>query len=151
MVVFCIVLLGACTALAQEEAAAPESPANTENLFVEVGGGAMLPEGEDSTSLCYGAVNYGFPLSDVLKLGAQVGGKLTLRDNDPDWLAPAGLFQREVPLGTTNTAWAIQGVYQNTWEKADLFSIKPTFGIAPDKSDYLAVTGVVGLNEVHTR
>ncbi|MCD6405672.1 MAG: hypothetical protein J7M19_07590 [Planctomycetes bacterium] len=150
MVVFCIVLLGACMAFAQEEAAAPESAGSAENLFVEVGGGWMLPEGEDSTGLCYAGINYGFALVDEIRLGAQVGGKVTLHD-DPDWLASAGLFQREVQVGSSKAAWAIQGIYQNTSRKADLISIKPTFGIELDEQDYLAVTGIWGLTEEHVK
>jgi hypothetical protein len=147
--VACVLLLGASAGLGQEAqpAAAPASSAAAENLHAAVAGGMMTMEGEESTWLASGSINYGFPVVDVVRLGAQVGGKVTMRDDEPDWLASIGLFQRGVELGNAKTAWAIQGVYQNTWRKADLISLKPTFGIELDKYDYLALTGVVGLNE----
>jgi hypothetical protein len=109
----------------------------------------MLPQGEDSTGLVYGSANYGFPIADVVRLGGQIGGRVTARDNDPDWLASAGIFQRGVQLGTADTAWAVQGVYQDTWAKADIISLKPTFGVQVREYDYVAVTGVWGITEEH--
>jgi len=149
-IVLCAVLALACAGLAQEAQPAEEAaaPAGVENLHAEAGVGWMMPPEEPTaTGLVYGGLNYGFPICDIIRLGGQVGGRLTLRDNDPDWLVSAGVFQREVKIKTTNTAWAVQGVYQNTWAKADLISLKPTFGVEIGDYDYLALTGVWGLND----
>ncbi len=153
LAVLCIVVLVAAAGFAQEAEPAAEpavQPTGVENLFAEVGGGYMMPEGEDSTSLVYGALNYGFPIVDIVRVGGQVGGKLTLRDHDPDYLASLGVFQRGVKVNTVNTAWAIQGIYQNTWAKADLISIRPTWGVELGDYDYLAVTGIWGLKDEKT-
>lgn len=148
-ILVCVVLVLSCAAFAQEEQPAEAAgPAGVENLHAETGIGWMMPPGEPTaTGLAYGGLNYGFPISDIIRLGGQVGGRFTLRDNDPDWLLSAGVFQREVRMGATNTAWAVQCVYQNTWAKADLVSLKPTFGVEIDDYDYLALTGVWGLND----
>lgn len=149
IILVCAVLVLACTGVAQDappvEAA---DPAGVENLHAETGIGWMMPPGEPTaTGLVYGGLNYGFPISNIIRLGGQVGGRVTVRDNDPDWLVSAGVFQREIRMGATNAAWAIQGVYQNTWAKADLVSLKPTFGVEISDYDYLALTGVWGLND----
>ncbi len=150
--VLCAVLVCTAAASAQEADAQAQPAGGVENLFTEVGVGWMMPEGEPtSTGLAYGAVNYGFAVSDIIKLGGQVGGKFMLRDDDPDWLVSAGLFQREVLVDGSKMAWAVQGVYQNTWAKADLLSIKPTIGLAVEEYDYIALTGVWGLNDEHIR
>ncbi len=145
----CLALLSAGTVLGQEPVAGVAGPGGgyVDNLFIEAGAGAMMPADEDSTALAYGAVNYGFPIVDEWNLGVEAGGKLTLRDNDPDWLASLGIFQRQF-LGY-NAAWSVQAVYQNTWDHADLMSLKPVAGMALDDMNYLALTGVIGLNEEH--
>jgi hypothetical protein len=148
--VLCLICVGA-VAFAQEAAAPAATAMGVDNLHVETGAGLMTIEGEDSTGLLYGAVNYGFPVSDIVRMGGQVGAKLALRDDDPDWLVSAGVFQRDVPLGVSKAAWAVQGIYQNTWAKADLLSLKPTFGVEIDEYDYVALTGVWGLNDENTR
>jgi len=133
---------------AKEKAApAPAQEGIVDNLFGELGIGMMMPAGEDKTPLAFGAVNYGFPILAGAGLGGQVGTKLTARNNDPDWLLSAGLFQRGIDIGATNAAWAVQGNYTRTWEQADLFSVKPTFGVDLDKTNYLALSGLWGLNE----
>ena len=152
-VVLLLVLLSSGAALSQqapaaEPKAAEQKPAaETLNLFVDTGGGLMLPDGEDSTPLYYAAINYALPAIPEYGVGGQIGGKFTLRDNDPDWLAQAGLFQRGVDYGFAEGAWSLQGVYQNTWLKADLLSLKPTFGFELDESNSLAVTGIWGIRE----
>lgn len=144
IIAVCLVLLGACAAFGQEAAPAP---AGIENLFVEIGGGSMLPHGEDSSWLAYGSANYGLPLIDTIGVGAQVGGKIGMRDDEPDWLVSAGLFQRDLAIGNATVAWAVQGIYQNTWLTADLVSVKPTLGVEIDPDNSLAVTGIIGLND----
>ncbi len=145
-IVVCAVLVLACAGFAQE--GQPVGAAGPENLHAETGlGWMMLPGEPSSTGIAYGAVNYGFAVSDIIGLGGQVGGRFAARQNDPDWTFSAGVFQRDVRIGTTDTAWAIQGIYQNTWAKADLISLKPTFGVEVSDHDYLLLTGVWGLND----
>jgi len=155
-VVLLLVLLGTATALSQQAPAAKEEPkpaataaggGDLENLFVETGAGVMMPDGEDPTSLYYAAINYGLAASPEWGVGAQIGGKGTLRNDDPDWLAQAGLFQRNLDFGMGKGAWSLQGVSQNTWMHADLISLKPTVGVELDKTNYLALTGLWGLND----
>ncbi len=148
-----MVLLAMCGIVwAQEEAApapaeAVASGPGIDNLFIEAGGGVMMPDGEDPTPLGYVAANFGYPVLDQYGLGGQVGAKLTARNEDPDFLLSAGMLQRGVDLGSTNGAWSMQLMYQRTWEQADLFIVKPTLGVDIDKSNYLALTGVWGLND----
>lgn len=134
-----------------QQAAPPQEKAEVggivDNLFGEVGGGMMMPAGEDKTADIYGALNYGFPVLSDEGLGAQVGTKLTARDNDPDWLATGGFFQRGVKVGDVEGAWALLGNYERTWQQADLWALKPVMGVGLDKSNYLALTGLWGLND----
>jgi len=144
-----VALSQAAPAAKEKAAPAPAASAGgiVDNLFLEFGVGAAMAPGEDKTPLASGAVNYGFPILADAGLGGQVGTRLTVRNYDPDWLVSAGFFQRGLDLGFANFAWALQGNYERTWEQADLFSLKPTMGIDLDKTNYLALAGVWGLND----
>jgi len=165
IIVLLLVLLGAWVAIAQqapptkEKPAAPakekaaagaaEKPTGFENLYKEIGVGIERLNNQDTTGLGYGLANWGFPVVPEWNLGGQVGGKITARRDDPDWLAAAGLFQRDIALGSMTGAWAVEGIYQNTQEHADLLSIKPILGVEFMKDNYLVLTGIIGVNEEH--
>ena len=83
-------ILAAAPARAQEARVETDSDTSIydqfDNLWIDAGAGYMMPADEDSTWLLFGTLNYGFPLHEDWGLGAQAGGQVVFRDNDPDWV-----------------------------------------------------------------
>ncbi len=151
-------LLAFATAAGAQEVREGTQPKGTiydrlDNLWFDMGAGCMMPAEEDSTWLFYSTMSYGFPIDEKSGLGGQTSAQVTMRENDPDWTLALGLFQREAPitfqrhLGLQEASWAMQLLYVQTFNNADLFGLKPILGAHVDDDNYLALTGIWGVND----
>jgi len=118
-----------------------------ENAFIEASAGYENQTGIDSTWTGNLGFNHGLPLNRDWGLGFQWGGRVTLRDDEPDWLAGVGVFQRGVDFNGYQMMWGLQGFWQNTHQKVDLAHIKPTLAWQVDDMNYWGLTGLWGKNE----
>lgn len=139
MLVICAVLAVTAAASAWEF--------NMDNSFVDMDAGMQKPAGDLSTWQAGLSYNQGMPLYRDWGLGAQLGASVTLRDDEPDWLGCAGLFQRGSNIGGRDTLWGLQGFWVNTHYKADLAFVKPSFGMALNPMSYCVLSGIWGKNE----
>lgn len=126
---------------------AESSGMGLDNAFVELSAGQTMQPGEDSTWTANVGFNHGLALQRDWGLGFQWGGRVTLRDDEPDYLAGVGLFQRGVDFYGSQLMWGLQGFWQNTYQKVDLAHIKPTLGWQIDDTNYCGFTGLWGKNE----
>ncbi len=130
---------------------AAEPVAWPDNLFLNARAGFEKPTGEDSTGFAALGFNWGIPLnaeSDGVAWGAQVGGDLTFREDNPEWNQTLGLFCRKVPaVGDNEAAAAALFDYTHTAFHNDVWAFRPVLGTTLGKQDAIGVTAVIELNE----
>lgn len=117
------------------------------NAFFELSAGMARPVGQDATWTGDVGFNHGLPLVEDWGLGFQWGGKATLRDDEPDYLAGIGVFQRGLNVDSMQGMWGLQGFWQNTHDKVDLAYVKPTLGLQLNDRHCFSLTGMWGKNE----
>jgi hypothetical protein len=151
-----LLVLGLCVAAVAVDDAPKQVTMQTrfvelqENALAEIGVGWMDPdELWEPTWTVSAGCNAGFALKRDWGLGWQIGGKVTLRDDEPDWLAGVGVFQRGLTCELTglDAMWGLQGFWLNTDQDADLAVIKPTLGWQLNDDDYVGLSGLWGKNE----
>lgn len=143
-----LMLSGLMTASGAEpmEEAEP-SGVGLDNAFVEMSAGQTMQPGEDSTWTYNVGFNHGLALQRDWGLGFQWGGRVTLRDDEPEYTAGVGLFQRDVDIFGSQMMWGLQGFWQNTYQKVDLAYVKPTLGWQLNDKHCFGLSGLWGKNE----
>lgn len=144
------VLIMACLALGGAVPAA-EPVAWHENLFLEAGAGWQEAPGEDSTGWTRLGFNLGLPLndeSDGVAWGAQAGGDVTFREDNPEWSHTVGMFARRLAsFGNEEAAAAALFDYTRTAWRNDVWAFRPVLGTTLSDRDAVGVTAVIGLND----
>jgi len=144
----CVILL-ACLSGFSTRATDDEAVGFLDNLFLEAGGGVKKPAGDQTTGFGSVGFNWGIPLtpsSDGIGLGVQVGGDFSLRRDDDEWNATAGLFGRNLKVGDEQLAGAVLADYQHTTLRNDLWSVRPILVMTVGAKDEVGLEGVIGIN-----
>ncbi len=130
---------------------AAEPVAWQDNLFLNAGAGIEKPPGEDSTGFMAIGFNWGLPLnaeSDGVAWGAQVGGDVTFREDDPEWSQTLGVFCRKLAsFGDEEAALAVLFDYTHTAFGNDVWAFRPVLGTTISDQDAIGVTAIIGLND----
>jgi hypothetical protein len=126
----------------------------TSNMYLDVGGNVVRPNGQSANLGAAIGLNDGFTLAKFDNnaiLGLQVGGSVGMVDTDPGnqsvYSSVVGIFTRGIPVEGKQLAAAGLLTYDHNERGANLFAFRPIIGLAIDKKNSIGGKAVVSLNE----